>query len=116
MFQKLRMIILTVIAGLIGICCLVSVSYAYYTVNPIIISAKEVLSENDLSVVLFDNKPISIFGEFALPISDINAIYSAKQLNRLKLINETGVDTKFKLYIVPTNNSNIPDGLIKYSI
>ena len=114
--QKLRMTLLTVIAVLIGFCCLVSVSYAYYAINPIIVSSKVTLPRTGTVVALFEKKALRLAGEYAKPISDLNALSFATHQNRIFITNNTDKRATYKVYLVPTKNSTVPIETMKYVI
>ena len=114
--HKLRMVLLVIIASLIGVCFLISASYAYFTINPIIVSSKVILPKNGDVVALFEKKALKLSGDFAKPISDINAFVDANHLNRLFISNNKNEKMVYRIYLVPTTNSKIPNEMIKYAI
>ena len=116
MNDKLRDRILWVLFILIGICTLISVSYAYFVVSGannanlnISVSAPSCAS-----IDITSGTSINITGEYAAPISDAKALSSDVFRSSFTLKNGCNKEQSLSVLLVPSNSSTMNPKALKY--
>ena len=116
MNDKLRDKILWVLFILIGICTLISVSYAYFVVSGannanlnISVSAPSCAS-----IDITSGTSINITGEYAAPISDAKALSSDVFRSSFTLKNGCNKEQSLSVLLVPSNSSTMNPKALKY--
>ena len=116
MNDKLRDKILWVLFILIGICTLISVSYAYFVVSGannanlnISVSAPSCAS-----IDITSGTSINITGEYAAPISDAKALSSDVFRSSFTLKNGCNKEQRLSVLLVPSSSSTMNPKALKY--
>ena len=116
MNDKLRDRILWVLFILIGICTLISVSYAYFVVSGannanlnISVSAPSCAS-----IDITSGTSINITGEYAAPISDAKALSSEVFRSSFTLKNGCNKEQSLSVLLVPSSSSTMNPKALKY--
>ena len=116
MNDKLRDKILWVLFILIGICTLISVSYAYFVVSGannanlnISVSAPSCAS-----IDITSGTSINITGEYAAPVSDAKALSSDVFRSSFTLKNGCNKEQSLSVLLVPSNSSTMNPKALKY--
>ena len=116
MNDKLRDRILWVLFILIGICTLISVSYAYFVVSGannanlnISVSAPSCAS-----IDITSGTSINITGEYAAPVSDAKALSSDVFRSSFTLKNGCNKEQSLSVLLVPSNSSTMNPKALKY--
>ena len=112
----MRKISLYIIVFLLGICTLLSVSYAYYAVYPN-------GADNIVTNVVLENPCIQFSSttgspsvDYQIPISDAKALSGTTYRKTLTIKNVCATNEEVKIFFAPSSTSTVPVTALKYAI
>ena len=112
----MRKKMLYLIIGLLGLCTIISVSYAYYTISPSSAQNISTVSSFTHCLSLTTSSTVNVTGDYAIPISDAKALSSDNYRIAFTIQNSCSSALEVKVAFAPGLTNTLPMAALKYAI